>query len=384
MTTFFPSMNHRHDAVFLFLTLSFVLILSGCDVFGGDEDNDTFTVSEVIVGNSGLFADQRGGSLTIYDPATQTVSTADLGVAFVNSLTLRDGRLYVIDNTSSDNAGRITIFDAATLDPLGQIQNSVPPRDIAFVSDAKAYVTGLGPFDDNFNPTPGAVSVVDLTQEAVSSTVEVGLVPEGIAVAAGKAFVANAGSGGQSTTLTVIDTATDAVTGTLDVGCDGPSEVFVDGEGEVVVVCSGQAAFTGNATDGEVLFLNPETETVTTRIPLDAGISSANGTQAATYAAEAEAVFAISSGTGTLFRIDTDANALADRLTVPEADDLVGLTAVAYDASREQVYAARLPVGDEPGVPDFTSAGAVVVLDAEGVQIDRFTVGVAPAHILFR
>jgi YVTN family beta-propeller protein len=377
-------MNHRRHTALLLLTLSLVLILSGCDVFGGDEDDDTFTVTEVIVANSGLFADQQGGSLTIYDPATQATSTADLDVAFINSLALRDGQLYVVDNTSSDNAGRITIYDAATLDPLGQIQNPVPPRDIAFVSDAKAYVTGLGPFDENFNPTPGAVSVVDLTQRTVSSTVEVGLVPEGLAIAAGKAFVANAGSGGQSTTLTVIDVATDAVTGTLDVGCDGPSEVFVDDQGEVVVVCSGRAAFTGAATNGEVLFLDPETERVTTRIPLDAGVSSANGTQAATYADEAEALFAISSDTGTLFRIDTDANALADRLTVPEADDLVGLTAVAYDAARDQVYVARLPVGDEPGVPDFTAAGAVVVLDADGAQVDRFTAGVAPAHIILR
>lgn len=377
-------MNHRRHTALLLLTLSLVLILSGCDVFGGDEDDDTFTVTEVIVANSGLFADQQGGSLTIYDPATQATSTADLDVAFINSLALRDGQLYVVDNTSSDNAGRITIYDAATLDPLGQIQNPVPPRDIAFGIDAKAYVTGLGPFDENFNPTPGAVSVVDLTQQSVSSTVEVGLVPEGIAIAAGKAFVANAGSGGQSTTLTVIDVATDAVTGTLDVGCDGPSEVFVDDQGEVVVVCSGRADFTGAATNGEVLFLDPETERVTTRIPLDAGISSANGTQAAYYADDAEALFAISSGTGALFRIDTDANALVDRLTVPEADDLVGLTAVAYDAARDQVYVARLPVGDEPGVPDFTAAGAVVVLDADGAQVDRFTAGVAPAHIILR
>lgn len=377
-------MTHRINRVLLLVVLSAVLVLSGCDVFGEDDGDDTFTVTEVVVANSGLFADQQGGSLTIYDPATQTTSTADLNVAFINSLALRDGQLYVVDNTSSDNAGRITLYDAETLDPLGQIQNSIPPRNIAFASDDKAYVTGLGPFDENFNPTPGSVSVVNLTQQRVSSTVEVGLIPEGIAVAAGKAFVANAGSGGQSTTLTVIDVVTDAVTGTLDVGCDGPSEVFVDDEDEVVVVCSGQAAFTGTATNGEVLFLDPETETVTTRIPLDAGVSSANGTQAAYYADDAEALFAISSGTGTIFRIDTEANALADRLTVPEAADLVGLTAVAYDAAREQVYAARLPVGDEPGVPDFTSAGAVVVLDAEGAQIDRFTAGVAPAHIILR
>jgi DNA-binding beta-propeller fold protein YncE len=360
-----------------------VLTLSGCDVFGGDDEEDTFSISEVIVANGGNFSDQDG-SLTIYDPTTQSATQADLDVAFIHSLALRDGRLYVLDNTSADNAGRVTLFDAETLDPLGQVQNPLPPRGIAFAGDDRAYVTGLGPFDADFNATPGAVSVVDLAEETVDATLPAGLVPEGVAVAGGKAFVANAGSGGQSTTLTVIDAATDAVSGTLDIGCDGPDEVFADDEGEVVVVCLGQAAFTGTATDGAVLFLDPETEVVTTRIPLDAGVGSVNGAQAAYYAEAAEALFVLSTDTGTVFRIDTDANVLVDRLTVPPAEDLVGLSAVAYDAARDQLYVARLPVGDAPGVPDFTAAGAVVVLDSEGVQIDRFTTGVAPAHIVLR
>lgn len=363
------------------LALAVLFVASGCDLFGGDDDSDVVAVSSVLVANSGNFSDQAG-SLTVYDPATDEASTLDLEVAFVNGLAVRDGRAYVIDNTASDGGGRITIFDVETFEPLGQIAFDAPPRAIAFASDAKAYVPLFGPFDADFNPLPGAVAVVDLTNNTVVQTLPVGLVPEDVALVGGKLFVANAGSGGRSTTLTVIDTNTDTVAGTLDVGCDGPDELFEDEGGELVVVCTGRAAFTGSPTRGAVVFVDPATETLVGQVPLPNGVGSANGTQAAAYA-DGE-LFVLSGETPVVYRVDTAINARTAILLLPQADDLAGASAVAYDARRARLYVARLAVGDAPGTPDFTAAGAVQVLDLDGALVGRFPAGIAPAHIALR
>lgn len=375
-----PAITIRIYAMKRTIMLSLLLLIAGCDAGSSDE---TLNTTQVIVGNSGLFSG-GGTSLTLYDPATRTARQEDLSVGFINSLALREDQLYVVDNAADGATGRITIFSTDRLEAAGQIQNNRPPRQIAFVDNDKAYATNLSTFDANFNPMPGTVSVIDLNTNRVTGSIPVGLVPEGIVVAAGKAFVANAGSGGQSTTLTIIDTATDTALRTLDVGCDGPDELFVDDEGEVVIVCAGRAAFTGASSNGQVVFLDPDTETVTARLPLDVGVGSANGTQTAFYSSKDEVLFVLSSSNDLVLRVATDSNTLDGQFAIPTAADLIGMTAVAYDATLDRLYIARLPVGDAPGVPDFTAAGAVVVLDDAGVQVDRFTAGISPAHIVLR
>jgi DNA-binding beta-propeller fold protein YncE len=288
----------------------------------------------------------------------------------------------VVDNTASDGRGRITIFDAETLERVGQIQSpDRPPRYIAFASDTKAYVTNLTL--DGFTPQPSTVSIVDLEQEVVTDSIDVGVSPEGIAVTAGKAFVANAGG----TTLSVIDTEQDAVTTTLDLECSSPNEVFVDQENEVVVVCEGSGE-----DDAEVLFVDPADVAVTQRVALNGDVGSLNATQSADYAPRAEELYAIDGGGftasgfqegGTVYRIDTDANALATTLKVPESNRLVGATAVGYDAIAQRLYVARLPVG-EGGGPLFDADGRTVILDRSGAQVGSFEVGNSPAHLFFQ
>ena len=69
---------------------------------------------------------------------------------------------------------------------------------------------------------------------------------------------------------------------------------------------------------------------------------------------------------------------------MPSDDGLVGLAGIAYDVQQDRLYVARLPVGDTPGVPDFTSAGTVVILDENAQEVDRFTTGISPAYIILR
>ncbi len=378
-----------HNTLSLRLALLAVLAVSialpGCDLFEEEDGDPPLEAASVYVGNGGNFSEQNG-FVTVYDPETETAaSPAYLDVeAFLNSLTLTEGgRLYALLNTGF-SSGRVSLFDVGAGAQVAQSDSLGAVRYLALATPEKAYATAID----------GTVAVLDPATLAAQGRLSVGASAEGVAVAAGKAFVANYSTGaaftsGAGTTLTVIDVATDAVTGTVELGCDGPKQLFVDAQDEVVAVCTGRTDSdedynTIGTTDGAVVFVDAETEAVTGSVALDVQLGSINATQIAHYAAEAEALHAISSASATVFRIDTEANALIETLAVPPAEGLVGLAAVAYDAGAERLYLARLPVGPDGQSADYTSSATVVILDAEGAEAGRFRAGPSAAHIEVR
>lgn len=381
-------MRFRRSVAWIALLIAATLLMTGCDLFGSNDDDGRRITTDVVIANSGNFSAQDG-SLTLYSPSDSTATLNDIDVAFINSLAPHNDRLFVVDNTQADNAGKITTFDTEELGPIDQISDlQRPPRRIAFPSENKGYVTNLSRFGDNFVPDTSTVSVVDLQSYSVTKRIDVGRSPEGIAVAAGKAFVANSADG----TLSVLDTSTDAVTNTLSLdGCPSPKSVFIDGENEVTVVCQGSSE-----EPSEVLFLNPNVEKIAEedidRIELGAPVGSANATQAAYYSEEAEELYAISgvetfgfggqAGTGEIFRVDTNVNTLDVTLEVPQNDELVNITAVGYDDTTQDLYVTRLPVGDSGG-PLFSANGTALVLDREGSVVTRFETGNTPGYVTF-
>lgn len=366
-------------AAWIVLLAIAALSLIGCDLFGSNDDDERRVTTDVVIANSGNF-NAQDGSLTLYSPTDSMATLNDIDVAFINSLALHNDRLFVIDNTQSDNAGRITTFDTDALGPIDQISNPRPPRYIGFPAANKGYVTNLSRFDENFDPEPSTVSVVDLEADSVTKRVDVGREPRGIGIAAGKAFVANSADG----TLSVLNTGSDTATSPLSLSdCDSPKSVFVDDENEVAVVCQG-----GAEQSSEVLFLDPNTEETVSRVELGAPIGSANATQSAYYSEGAEELYAISGseafgdGTGEIFRVNTNANALDATLEVPRDDGLTGISAVGYDDVTRDLYVTRLPVGDDGG-PVFSADGTALVLNREGSVVTRFETGNTPAHVVF-
>ncbi len=374
-----PTVRLRRPAVWIAFLAVAALSLTGCDLFGSNDDDGRRVTTDVVIANSGNFSAQDG-SLTLYDPTDSTATLEDIDVAYVYSLTLHNERLFVVDQTLSNSAGRITTFGREELESIGQISNPRPPRSVAFPAANKAYVTNQR-LDENFMPQPSTVSVVDLEANSVTEQVDVGTSPEGIGVVAGKAFVANSADG----TLSVLDAEADTVNTTLSLpNCASPKSVFVDGENEVTVVCQG-----GGEQASEVLFLSPIEETIKDRVELGAPIGSANFTQSAYYSEEAEELYAVSGseaiggGTGEIFRVNTkNPNALDATLEVPQDDALIGISAVGYDSVTQDLYVTRLPVGAD-GDPLYTANGTALVLDRQGNEVTRFGTGISPGHITF-
>lgn len=362
-----------------------LILLWGCDLFGDDESEPVVLTESVVVANGGNFGDQNG-YLSLYDPETGTVtSSTDLG-GFAHGIAVHNNQIFVLLNTFS--TGRISIVDGSSGTVSGQIQDIPGPRGIAFVDGDHAYVTNLSAFGQN-GPEPGEVSFVDLQAGMVDGDgIEVGVYPEGVVAHDGRIFVANSGSLGDGTTLSVINGSTNQVSGTIELGCDGPNEIFVDAQDELVIVCEGKVVYNEDFTEvidqtpGQIVVVDPSAQTVKARLILETQAGSENGSQSAYYDASSEELYIIHSASGSIYRYLTDTNTLNATFLVPKADDLIGMAAIAYDGLNGLIYVAQLARG-AGGFPDFSASGAVLILDRSGRLVNRFTVGPSPSHIEF-
>ncbi len=314
----------------------------------------------VYVANQGNFSDNNG-SITYYDPATgETVEVlADFGT-LVQSITLYDGKGYVMSNTS----GAVDVLDLATQQRIAQIQAVSSPRYMTVADASKAYVSNL--FD-------GTVTVINLTDGIVQGTVDVGSNPEDVAVLDGRVFVANSGFGGDST-LTVIDAQTNTALETINLGCDGPRHLEVDAEGELWAFCIGNTVYNDDftqiiaQTNGAVVVLDGATGEVVTRFDLDFQVGAASLGQDTYFSAASAEIFLVH-GTDLLV-FDTAANTQQGVITLP-GDEGVG--GIAYDATAQRLYAAR--------IIDFTTTGFVSIHSRDGQEVARFDAGIAPGHV---
>lgn len=325
-------------------------------------------VAGIYVTNQGNFSDGNG-SVSFYDPDSREsrVVLDDLG-SILQSLTVIDDRVYVLANTG----GRVEVLDAATQQRVAQITGVVGPRYLAEVTGNKAYVTS-----QRFG-APSLVTVIDLTTNTVSGTVEVGGTPEGVVAIGTRAYVAKGGFGADST-VAVLDVSTDAVVDTLQVGCDGPRSLAVSPLDDLVVFCTGRTVYNDDFTEvlertnGEIVVWDLSADTARARLPLDVQLGTAGPGQNVDYVVTREEAYLASSDAGRIYRYDDETNAVEVFL---EADGADQIGAVAYDGLSEQVFVAW--------VPSFTAAGYVTVHTLDGTEVGRFDVGIAPAHIAGR
>ncbi len=143
-----------------------------------------------------------------------------------NSMLVHRGVGYIVVN----NSHKIEIIELATHRNIGTINVGAErsPRQMVLLDDSTALVTAL--YD-------ASVLRVDLKSRAVLQRIPVGANPDGIAIAAGKAFVANSGLG-RGRTISIINLASLSVVRTVVVG-DNPVGVHVTPSGFVYVVCVG-------------------------------------------------------------------------------------------------------------------------------------------------
>lgn len=168
-------------------------------------------------------------------------------------------KLYVALNTKHS----VAVIDTATRAVITEVPVGIHPYTTLVSADgSKVYVSnwggkvpGPGDFTDGMFPVvvdqrtgipvSGTVSVIDTATNTVVKTIEVGLHPVGMALSpkGDRVYVTNA----NSDTVSVINTATDTVTKTLNVG-------VMDRSGKVPVLGSSPNAVTVSP-DGRTLYV---------------------------------------------------------------------------------------------------------------------------------
>jgi YVTN family beta-propeller protein len=306
----------------------------------------------VYIVNEGGFG-QGNATLSYFDIDSARVSNdvfaavnhrplGDVG----NSIQIRNGLAFIVVN----NSHKIEIIAVADHRSTGTIDMGTgrSPRQMAFVNDSLALVTTM--YDN-------AVIPVNVTTGTLLPRIPVGGNPDGIAIAGGKAFVANSG-GGSGTTVSVISLANLTVTDTVTVG-DNPIKVHVSSDGEVYVLCAGSYV---PDTPAGIFVIDPQTAAVVDTIPLGGHVFE----------------FALTSGgrgyipvADSVLLLDTRTRSVSGTFTRGTAFYALGV-----DPASGDVYAGDARNYVQPGsVTVFTSAGAV---------LRSFDVGIIPGSFAFR
>lgn len=349
----------------VFVLLAATALMAGCELLSESPDDTPNPPAGVYVANQGNFSDANG-TITLYNPESKTVTQdalPNLGT-IIQSITFIGDQGYVMSNS----ANRIDVFNAGNQTRTAQITDINSPRYMVPVGSSEAYVTNL---------MNGTVTVLNTETNTVKDSIAVGANPEGIAVANGKAFVANSGFGNGST-VSVIDLQDHAVTDTLDVACDGPRFAATDAENEVWVFCTGKTVYDENwqpvdQTNGAIRILDAESNTIIKQIPINGQIATAGPGQDAYLSNPANAAFVVVEKEKVL-RFDTSTNTGPTEVALPSGDDI---GAVAYSLTEDHLYVGRTPSFTEAGTVEIYSPGDTTV-------VSSFDAGIAPSYIAFK
>jgi YVTN family beta-propeller protein len=339
----------------LILIAALSLVLAACHK---DKNNPAPApaVNGLYVLNQGLFNDNNS-TLSFYNYISKQ-TTSDI-FNLVNNRGLGDtgndieiygSKMYIVMNVSST----LEVVDAKTAKSLKQIKlfdgaTAREPRDVAFYK-GNAYVTSYD----------GTVAVIDTATLGVSKYITVGANPEQIAVANGKAYVANSGGLNYpiyNNTVSVIDLASGTVTKTLTVTVN-PQYVAADAYGNVYVLSIGNY----NDIGSSLAVIDDNTDQVKSQTNFD-GSNMVIGGDNLYFITSANkiSVYNVKNQSLTTGSFITDGTAI----TTPYA--------LAVDASTGEVFVTD--------AKDYKSNGAVYAFDKTGKKEYSITVGINPGRI---
>ncbi len=224
----------KNIVVFLFLVS---LVVSSCTdpvTPTSKYGSGVFIVNEGLFGGTGKvsFYDRNGSPIN--DIFAQENMEEPLG-DILQSMVVHNGKAYMLVN----NANKIVVADKATFKKVATIANINLPRYMQIIDNTKAYITTWG---SDANGANGAVQVIDLQTNSVKKTIETKHASEALVKVGTTVYIANSaglyfGDAGDST-VTVIDTKTDAITKIITVGIN-PTAIVADKDGAVWVLCRG-------------------------------------------------------------------------------------------------------------------------------------------------
>ena len=362
------------------VALAMMLVATGCNNHWGESNGDG---SEFALPSKGLFVVNEGqwnagnGEISFYDPQTKVCQNEIFYKAngmklgdVAQSMTVQGDRVWVVSN----NSHVVFALDATTFKECGRITHSdiISPRYLHFVSDTKAYLSQL--YTDELvviNPqnytVTGTISCPMVNTDLAASTEQM--------VQVGDYLYVTCWSSQRS--VVKIDTRTDTVVGSVDVGIQ-PAFIVADKEQKLWVLTDG-GGWAENPAGYEaptLLRLNTDLEVEQT-LSFDLGASISDlcidGTGSTLYWSSQgvynDAWELVSAGG--VFAMPISSKSLP-------TEPIIGgmFYALTIDVESGEIY-----VSD---AGDYTSSGTVMRYSATGEMLNSFRVGVCPGSFCWK
>lgn len=212
----------------------------------GDYENGVLISGEGSGAGSGTISFLPEDLSEIQSKVYNKVNGEELGT-YMQSIAFSENRAFVV----VDNQNTVTVVNRYTFEKEGSITTGLKkPRYMAIIGD-KGYVTNWGEGEYGKNTDDDFVSVVNLKTYEVESKINVVVGPERIVAKNNKLYVSHKGAFGSNNKVSIINATTNKVEKVIEVK-DNPDELIFDNQGNLLVLSSGKAAWTGNETVGAI------------------------------------------------------------------------------------------------------------------------------------
>ena len=302
-----------------------------------------------------------GGGTLVRDVFT-SVNRRNLGDR-LQSYAEIDGKGYLVVT----NGDKVEIVEGSTFRSIAVLDKAVerprfmvaaPPQNGLFL---KGYVSCWGG-----KTRSSSVAIVSLADRKIIGQIPVIAGPEQMAVVGNELFVANSGGDNVGQLVTVINTTTDQVAGTIPVG-DAPTAMVYDPAGGLLhVLCSGRPTTNGTTT-AELIRIDPTTRRVVSRLVI--GGRPIRGNPSNLILHERTLYFLVG---GAAYTTPVDATTIS--LDKPLIND--SLYGLGVDPATGLIYGA-----DARGK---ASNGLVRRYRPNGTRLDSLTVGLMPNGFYFK
>ena len=327
----------------------------------------------VFVLNRGNFSDNNG-SITLINPSTKVISydifqkennrALSGGLADYAEV---DGKGIILVDNATSGKDLIEIVNARTFKAIATIPSTEVenPRYAVKAGTNKAYATCWDSFNPDFSYKTGYIVVIDLTTNKVTKKIPVQKGAEKLAVIGSDVYV---GSVGGETSISIINTTTDAVSQKIEVGRN-PKLIGLDANGKLWIYAG-----------GEFIKFNVSTKAVESRTKITS-TNTAKSPGSFTFSKDKTSIMYVYSfydaadgfkQKGETYSFGINDSAIST--TKPLINKL--FTGMSVDPSTGNIYAGF--------TPSYKQAGFVFRYQSNGTLIDSLKAEIAPEGFLFK
>lgn len=220
----------------------------------------------VFVINRGNFFDNNG-SISLINTTTKALTFDIFQKENINALAggvsdyaELDGKGIILVDNATAGKDAIEIVNARTFKSVAKIPSAdlENPRYVAKAATNKVYVTCWDSFNADYSYKPGYVLVIDLTTNKVTKKITVQKGANKLLIVGNEAIVTTT-SYSEATTISIIDTQTDALKQTVEIGYE-PQLIGADANGKIWFYADGKFVkfnLSSKTVENRIAFASP-------------------------------------------------------------------------------------------------------------------------------